>query len=816
LSFAEIQDRELKIDAAHNRTFKWIASQDTIVTETDALRFETWLDSPHRGLFISGKAASGKSTLMKHLRVIQAPLIQRSQWASSTSSVIFATFFFYERGTDLQKSREGMLRSLVHQILLQIPMKLFDTKTSLRWHNLTAILHSAIEGLEARGKKLFLFLDGLDEFRMLDKIDEYTDEQKDLIYDGGNNDAAWGVSTWIFDGYREISIFVLELCKKKNVKVCFSCRELSVFEGKFGGLPRLQLQKHTRNDIYRYTHGRLSMEAPDLPDLDSFASTIADKASGVFLWVRLVVNLLINGHDDGDSTQELWSTLEHLPDRLGGENGLYMSMLRHIRERHKPESARLFRLVAAVKDPLHLLHLSFAADSLAEVHTNGHGSCIQIDKIGHSGFSTLCETLSRRLKSRCGGLLEADPFVNFMHQTAREFMQRQFAKEMVFGGELKHTNINLSSAIIEGSIALIRVAERLSPTNTSDLLWKDPGQALLSTSNTFDHIRELDHSCIDTDSYISLVNRLNGTESMKAPVFEHRKFLGRWDHRDRGPWFSVIETKRFARTQEHWSEGFMPFAAITDLNKYIDFKLDCQAPSRRIEEACQLWKYCFPSGRNDYISFPERLLSSKDKRDRQEKSRLDRRPQAFRRTQGVITDSMVSDVAPRDDEWLQLPEQQRELIDYEISDYGISFSTCKSLLTHIARSDNSGTKKISEICLSGWADVLLQGCEYFKSSDKISRYTYGKDWLELILLMLKSGVSVNTPIGMTHEDHDGIVYLQSSEILNRIIEAGRALPVRDITLNHLESQVLEWLPGNMTSQLVSKDWCNIDKIWIRI
>jgi hypothetical protein len=38
--------------------------------------------------------------------------------------------------------------------------------------------------------KLCLFLDGLDEYRMIDRINEYTEEEIDLIYNGNNEDEA--------------------------------------------------------------------------------------------------------------------------------------------------------------------------------------------------------------------------------------------------------------------------------------------------------------------------------------------------------------------------------------------------------------------------------------------------------------------------------------------------------------------------------------------------------------------------------------------------------------------------------------------------
>lgn len=778
LSFNENQDRELNIEAAHETTFQWIASQDTILTETNAMDFKSWIDSSHNGLFISGKAASGKSTLMKYIRKTQMALLKNSNWASDPSSVVSAAFFFHERGSDLQKSREGMLRSLLCQILRQVPMRLLNVEFSPKWHSLTPVLQKAIENLESRGKRLFLFLDGLDEFRLMEKIDDYTEEQKDLIYDGGDNDAAWGVSKWIVEGHRDISNFILELCSKRNVKVCFSCRELSVFEGKFRGLPRLQLQKYTRNDICGYSHGRLTMEVPGLHGVDKFATSITDKASGVFLWVKLVVNMLIDGYDAGDNAKELWRTLEHLPDRLGGQNGLYMSMLRHIRQSHRAESARLFKLVESEKRVLHLLQLSFAAESLAGIQKNGLGSCIQIDTMEQPGFSALCETYLRRLKSRCGGLLEADPFVNFMHQTAKEFMQRQFARKTVFDGEPEFTEVNLSSALLQGCIALFRVVKRVPPTDTSDMLWKEPKQGFVSIGyGIYDHIAALDRSCIDAEGYASLVDRINGTEVPHFPLLAYDEELPSLDPMSvkdlpRGPWLALVlkDTTIWGREM---SEDSISFAARMNLSKYIKFKLGLQTPSQRVDEACRLWRSYFPFGQN-FV-------------------------------------------------WSTYKKKSSEgFAGSRVSRSGIGIKTCKTLIPHVAQCGENGSIKALDVILPAWARALVIGFSYFiDGADTYDdcendEYEYGQEWPELILLMLRFGVPVNTLVRLSSDEPELAVTLPSSQILLRILEMSRRRPNRDLVLRRLEARVLRRLPKKMSSPPALQDVQHMQNVKIDI
>ncbi|KAI9164142.1 Protein SERAC1 [Paramyrothecium foliicola] len=77
---------------------------------------EEWLQEGSGLFWIHGKPGSGKSTLMKYLYQSHKTWELLHDWRRS-SCEIRAGFFFYYRGTPLQKSFEGVLRSLVAQLL---------------------------------------------------------------------------------------------------------------------------------------------------------------------------------------------------------------------------------------------------------------------------------------------------------------------------------------------------------------------------------------------------------------------------------------------------------------------------------------------------------------------------------------------------------------------------------------------------------------------------------------------------------------------------------------------------------------------------
>ncbi|KAK0743823.1 hypothetical protein B0T18DRAFT_469409 [Schizothecium vesticola] len=477
LEFPSMNDRELDIEEAYADTCGWIMDDEPSngTTNRGAPRFTSWLQNDESIFWISGKAGCGKSTLMKFVYQHSDTKAALAQWADN-KKLITAGYFFLERGNDLQKSREGMIRSILHQILgkrrdlipvafpAQFGSHVPPTPDAVNsWKSLAAACNAVLDGLG--DSKVCLFIDGLDEYRMLDKYHEYTQEQLDLIFDGAGEDASWGLSDWIVDGHKDIAAFVLEINARPNAKICLSSRELGVFEQKFRSVPRIEVHHYTAAPIKEYCEGRLVQDAPGLSDSDraNFVSLITEKSRGVFLWVRLVVNMLIDGSAAGDTLGELLKTLESLPVRLGGRNGLYMRMMQNVQPRHLPEAARLFQLVRywdSTNLQGHLDIITLFAAQEGHLETDGGGLRVQKDKIAPKVWEDLrgrWTGLQQRLKSRCGGLLEGTEDVQFMHQTAKEFVSRAYLWDHIFS---KHrgfvTDSEKKLAILSGLIRRLK------------------------------------------------------------------------------------------------------------------------------------------------------------------------------------------------------------------------------------------------------------------------------------------------------------------------------------------------------------------------
>jgi len=124
LSYQTMEDRQSSIADASQETFMWIFEQTTASTTPDnvgAPKFIDWLKGTPQTekdliYWITGKPGSGKSTLMKFIRGHRL-LNQNLQVWSGEQPLITAHFYFWNAGTNDQKSQDGLMRSLLFQCL---------------------------------------------------------------------------------------------------------------------------------------------------------------------------------------------------------------------------------------------------------------------------------------------------------------------------------------------------------------------------------------------------------------------------------------------------------------------------------------------------------------------------------------------------------------------------------------------------------------------------------------------------------------------------------------------------------------------------
>ncbi|CZR69613.1 uncharacterized protein PAC_19513 [Phialocephala subalpina] len=418
------------VSDSHARTFHWLY-------DTEIVTFVTWAqESSGSPIFwIQGKPGSGKSTLMKF--AMKDPRTRAALGAPYT----IAGFFFHDRGSTEQKSLSGMLQEVLYSILVQQrDLRRFvdpifkdlcrsQHTVSPRWG--FEALQSAFEAIVQQGDvsaNLCIFLDALDEHQ-------------------GNN--------------RQLLDLVFRISSLQDrasvtVKFCLASRPWPEFTLGLSKYPGFKIHDRTRGDIQEYTRSRLSSEGNHVAaDLDALVQQVTNKAHGVFIWVRLVVDLLAKDSRDGSSPRELEQRLAETPEEL---RDLYAHTLRRIDPAYAEEAHIMLQIALCALSPLPL-----------ETFVNAASVALRDE----NPESQSREAMLLRLNSRSGGLLEAvestelDPSetvfgdiemfhapttlsitVQFIHQTVKEYIQE------------KQNNLGLQRAIENGYDYLLKAASK--------------------------------------------------------------------------------------------------------------------------------------------------------------------------------------------------------------------------------------------------------------------------------------------------------------------------------------------------------------------
>ena len=446
----EAQHRFEDIKPAHYKTYNWLFDHQ--------VGFEDWLEGkiPSNICWIQGKPGSGKSTLMKF--ALNHHLTRKLLRKYTDNFWVVAGFFFHDRGTTVQKSAEGFLREVLYQIIHQkkqlfvliypILARVFEQKgQSTNGSKFFAdgwTLSVLRDTLELIGRKstnevnLCLFVDALDE------------------HDGNHRELVLILR----------SIAQLTANPAFRVRLALAGRPENVFKTAFQGCPGFSIHEYTTNDIRRYAEdiikadmpGELSIEYEE--GLRNLVENIVRDAQGVFLWVRLVVNEIVEGICEGDTTDELVTLLSTIPTELGElyKRALCRSSRSSLEafERNRTEAYVMFQVATCAREPFYIYEFLTATHFLA----TGRGTYPDLQRLSS-------EQMERRLNSRSAGLLEVsrkrDGPVQFIHQTVKEFLTAGDGKLVIREG--------LSDRRLESGFSLIfRYILKLLENFTADSL----------------------------------------------------------------------------------------------------------------------------------------------------------------------------------------------------------------------------------------------------------------------------------------------------------------------------------------------------------
>jgi len=379
LSFLEMDNRLNDIDRAADGTCEWLVQHDV---------YKDWAARDRSLLWIKGKPGSGKSTLLQY--ALRDGIIT----SATTDRVLVLSFFFHGRGAELQKSLVGCFRSLLHQILSHVPNALpdlvptFERRCEQRgepgkgWEwslrELQDLFRDALPKV-LEGNRTWLFVDALDEC--------------------GENNAVSLV--------KEFKSLLRGLpLTKQQFKICFSCRHFPILDFDYGF--EICVEDENKEDISSYVQEQFIERGAEIPP--TLPQEITDRASGVFMWARLVIEHVFELERRGEGWETIKAKIKDIPELL---DNLYNDLIRDAAK--DPAFIRLIQWVCFAIRPLTLRELRLA---ITIDYTNPQSSLEECQKLQKNPPPD--DTVKRKLRTLSCGLVEFVPSLHFKSYKALE------------------------------------------------------------------------------------------------------------------------------------------------------------------------------------------------------------------------------------------------------------------------------------------------------------------------------------------------------------------------------------------------------------
>lgn len=409
LNFDSRLSRYDLIKDAHQQSFDWVfqGAYDPNVGSTTGRIFR-WLKHGEGIFWISGKPGSGKSTLMKYILNHRETLPTLMAW-SHPQPTVMASHFFWGAGSSMQKSRKGLLQTLLFEIFRQQP-NLIETACPERWSLknpetfyfgtwLIPELARAIDRIvecKNLSVKFCFFIDGLDEFE---------------------------------DDHVEFCQALRKLSTSAYVKLCVSSRPWNVFEDLFGKdiSSKLYIHELTQDDIFNYvkdsleSHYRWPQLGVEAEYANSLICQVVTRAAGVFLWVFFVVRELRSGLTEYDTIVNLHRRLETIPTDLGA---FFKQILESVDKVYHTQMAKLLKAAIALRRPESIDIYGFLSMEFEEDEDYVLKRRIDPETLNKKMLRRL--TVCQRLSARCRGILEVNSgrtHVDFLHRSVIEFLK---------------------------------------------------------------------------------------------------------------------------------------------------------------------------------------------------------------------------------------------------------------------------------------------------------------------------------------------------------------------------------------------------------
>ncbi|KAM6529647.1 hypothetical protein FALCPG4_007776 [Fusarium falciforme] len=381
LAFPEMDSRFLDIDAAAQGTCDWLLRHET---------YTSWASCDRGLLWIKGKPGSGKSTLLRYA-------LNAMEILNIRESALVLSFFFHGRGSELQKTPLGLFRSVLHQLLRQVPEALTDLVATFQqrcesigkpgekwqWHSRELQRFSESSLLNVlRTRPVWLFVDALDECGKENAV-KLVEDFESMLQRPPSSDL-------------------------KRFRICFTCRHYPILN--LDGVFEVCVEKENRKDISTFVQDKLSSFRGRT--LSTIPDVIVKRADGVFMWARLMVKQVLDLEREGIGLKKIEAVILSVPQEL---DALYRDLIRNMGS----DSLKLIEWICFATRPLSLDELRWAL--VIEVDCL-HQSLYECQSAGD--YTSDDERMQRRVQTLSRGLAEVTSdgkVVQFIHQSVKDF-----------------------------------------------------------------------------------------------------------------------------------------------------------------------------------------------------------------------------------------------------------------------------------------------------------------------------------------------------------------------------------------------------------
>ncbi|CAG8274418.1 unnamed protein product [Penicillium salamii] len=412
LSFPEMLDRRDNIAPCHTDTCRWILDLDD---------FKNWKIQSRGLLWIKGKPGAGKSTLMAFLygQLSEGRELKRRP---DRDGSIRLDFFFSARGTELQHTPLGMLRSLLNQ--------LYDFDETVR-PPFRRIFEDRCRQY-GYGKNHWQWTQVKLEELLADAILDSAKRQQVMVFVDALDEAGAEFAQHVASYFHRLT----SLADKTEaaLKICISCRHYPIVGN--AQAVSIVVEAHNRDDIASYIENAfVGIAAPEnQEDLKNLTKHLIRQADGVFQWIHLLVPSIKRRIAERESFDEIYSWLREVP---AGLEEVYVYIINHvIVEHNRKQSLLLFQWVCLSERPLNVTEMRYALAtgdvqiSLSQTSGSEISICPQsLESCRH--FIDNDDRAETRITALSGGLAELIPtrrnnkpekLIQVVHQSVNDFL----------------------------------------------------------------------------------------------------------------------------------------------------------------------------------------------------------------------------------------------------------------------------------------------------------------------------------------------------------------------------------------------------------